>query len=820
MPKRILKQQLEKTAKVRRKSMLLDDPSQLTQLDDEDGGKKNKEIVKSTKHMQYIKSNRNNEVERLLLHNSKKLLYHIDHCDFPALNVGMWPQETNDDFTNYPSCAISMPRPIFVANKQCEKIDICSKRSMTKDLHKIRMKYTRTSYLNALKSNRALRSSAKDGYYHSSAFDMAERLHLQPDPYFDSSYDYYFTGGNLCFLPHSDNIIHAGGEQLQDIMASQFVEIQDDTDTFSLHTVATNKTNENSEIFEFHPLLTSLNCSRQNCFIARQRNLISFNYLNDNKQLKSVTQFRTKSTPFISFAQSERDINTFIITTMKQHVRLYDLNSSAPALVKLYEISPKTPNISWNTVKPWREHTFLYANEKQFFLIDTRSSPEQWMEEVTSSLDNLMCDHISAVLPSDFNNLFYVATSHKLQCMDIRYLKKFSFSDTDGAICRWSHQLRYAPLMIDKLRLNKTEYIALSSPIAGDLHICQLSRERNAQGICLDPSTPAPKHIYSSTCMPYQPPTLFEAYEHARLGGKCLRPEANLEARIKCCTTGLKFLNSSSNNSKSGIGLLLTSNSIGDIFAYTLSKREKNETEERCNKQTDHIMSEFEKKILKQTQPSLNYTEIKNMKGLRKVFLCKTLSAVKKIDFDAMDNEYDEEEVAGENNETNPAPTRPRRKRKHLGRWQKPLSTLYSYKDALVPDLLSIWDIDIEEEKNIRLGNLRHIKPDPTVKVEDWLKENINSNPPMISIPSHSLSRYNENDLSNIFDSTINMTQTQNTTIDFENAVHSTQIMNNTVNATNVDTSNLEIQIQNETQTIEVEKVKIKKKNKKYVKGF
>lgn len=203
------------------------------------------------------------------------------------------------------------------------------------------------------------------------------------------------------------------------------------------------------------------------------------------------------------------------------------------------------------------------------------------------------------------------------------------------------------------------------------------------------------------------------------------------------------------------------------------------------------------------------------------MFLCKALSSVKKFDFDAMDNEYDEDDNRATNNATSP-PANPvkRPKRFQLGRWQKPLSTLHSYKDALVADLLSIWDIDVEEEKHIRLGNLRNIKPDPNVKVEDWLKTNLDANPPMLTIPSQEISRYNDNDTSNIFDSTIFLTQTQNTTIDFENAIHSTQIVDITVNTTTLDTSALEIHINNEATTTVVDKIKTKKKNKKYVKGF
>lgn len=620
-------------------------------------------------------------------------------------------------------------------------------------------------------------------------------------------------------------------------MVSKFAAGDECSHTESLHKVGFHETSENSEIFEIRPLLTSFDSCRQNCFISRQRNLITLNCLNDNNKIKTVTQFRTLSTPFISCAQSERDINSFIVTTMKQHIRLYDLQSSVPALVKLFEISPNSSKISWNTVKPWRENTFMYANEKEFFLIDIRTSPKQWLNKLTFANDSLICDHISAVLPSQFKNLFYVATNHKLQCMDVRLLNKTSLSDSEGSICGWSHQLRYAPLMMDTLRLSQTEYIALSSPISGDLHICQLSRERNVGSISLDPSIHVPKHIYNSTCLPYQPPTLLESYENARLSGKCLRTEANLEARIKCCTTGMKFLNPSFKQSNCGMGLLLTSNSNGDVFAYTLSKREQEETEERYNRQSDEIMAEFEQKICKKTQLPLNYTDIKNMKGktysfcvilqsiiclclklflgLRKVFLCKTLSSVKKYDFDDMDNEYNEDAVVT----NSPEKTHP--KRLHLGRWQKSLSTLHSYKDALVTDLLSIWDIDVQEEKNIHLGNLRNaVKTDSTAKVDLWLTKN-DVNPPMLSIPLQDMSKYCENDTSDTLNSYINNSLTQNTAIDFENAVHSTQIFDNSLNATNnFDQSDVVIQINNGATKTPLEKLKNKKKNKKYTIGF
>lgn len=149
MPKRVLRNHLTKAAKIRRQSTFIEDSLQLSANMDNDIDEKL--VQKPSNHMQYCKLNQNNEIERLLLHNSKSLLYHMNHCDFPSLNVGMWPQE-NNDLTNYPSCAFSTPRPLYVSKKQCEKLDICYKRPMNSEGFTKRMKHTKTSYLTALKS--------------------------------------------------------------------------------------------------------------------------------------------------------------------------------------------------------------------------------------------------------------------------------------------------------------------------------------------------------------------------------------------------------------------------------------------------------------------------------------------------------------------------------------------------------------------------------------------------------------------------------------------------------------------------------------------
>ncbi|XP_061389922.1 uncharacterized protein LOC133325115 [Musca vetustissima] len=784
--------------------------------------------LRKTKQMRCIKYNQNNEIERLLLHNGSGLFYHVDHKDFPAFNVGLWPQEADNSLNNYPSCAFSIPRPIFIADTIQENIDLCCRRPMIREFHRSRLYKTRSAYNNAIK-NKVARSDEKVGIYHTSVFDLAERLLLEPDPYFQASYDYYYTGGNLCVNSETGNIIHATGSNLQTIEAMKYCKSEDVVDDEANYLQSLDKltTTENCEIFEIQPMTTP-NTHQQNCFITRQKNSIAIHTLHDeSNRLKIVTQFRTKSTPFISFTQSDRDYNKLLLTTMKQHVRLYDIGNSEPVLSELFKIESKGFNPSWNTIKPWRENTFLYANEYKFCLIDIRTQPEQWLAAATHIIEhNALCDHISAIKPSEFNNQFYVATNHKLHCLDIRYMKQFSFNDPEGVICRWSHQLHYPPLMIDTYRVRNNEYIALASPIAGDMHICQLSRQKNEEKMVVTTSNRVPKHIFNSPCLPYQPPTLIEAYEHARLEGYCLQPEANLKNRLLACTTGMSFCHPLMEGNEAPLGSLLTSTSLGDIFIQTLTKREGEEPESRGNEDSNEVMAEFAKKLAKQNH-ILNYTEIKNMKTMRKIFLCKYLNTPAKQDIDAMDDSFSENEQPDEQTQT-PRVVKKKRKRLNLGRWQKSFRTLHSYKDALVSDLLSIWDIDMEDEKgDVNLENLQtnlHVKPDPEKKVQNWLETNVTPNPaPMVVIPTCDTSSISRQDITNTkVETEISMifNQTQDT-IDFDNVIQSTQIgdvanMTETFNMSNIEETTLNIT----ANSLDRSNQKPKKKAKKYVKGF
>uniref|UniRef100_A0A0A1WWA4 Apolipoprotein L4 n=1 Tax=Zeugodacus cucurbitae TaxID=28588 RepID=A0A0A1WWA4_ZEUCU len=673
-----------------------------------------------------------NTLERMLLHNSEELKLREKHCLFPAFNVGRFPVNSADELRLYPSFNVSMPCPIYIASNHYENVDICHRRTMAREIYRKRLHTSRTRY-QTVQKDKKFKTNTKEDIYHNSFFELAKRLECDPDPYFHGSYDYYYTGGNLCILGDGEHILHVDGKNMDNLHVGVLPKFTSFTSSF-LNPISSQQSG--GEVFEVRSI-QNLCADSAMSFALRQRNCINFYSIPSTGKMKAITRFNSTSTPFISFAQSPIDLSTFIITTMKQSVRVYDMTSRTPTLTATHDICTRDDamRISWNMVRPWQGQTFLYANENKFFVIDTRTTPEQWLNSCSCDETNTYdCDFISSIAKSEFRDLAYVATNHKLHCLDLRYLGG-NMESGAGAVCRWTHQLEYAPAFMDIYQLGAVEFIALSSALADDMCICELTREHAGQivednGVNVSKSplkSPSKRSLYKSYCLPYQPPTLQDAYQQARSVGKCLQPDADLPTRISRCSTGLAFYDTSTFAECMGeddcdtFTLLLSSNSIGDVFAHRLIEQDTAEPEARLRSATEveNTMCEYAKRVCELTQPRLNCTEVVNLEAMRKVFRCNTLSIP--LNFE-------------EDNKTK-ADITPVRKR-GLGRWQKPIQTLHSYKDALVQDILSIWDIDYEDDKKaISFSHIKKglgVKPDPESLVTDWLNENIKEEKPKL----------------------------------------------------------------------------------------
>lgn len=673
-----------------------------------------------------------NTLDRMLLYNSDELKLLQKHCLFPAFNVGRHPLDSANEFLLYPSFNVSMPCPIYIASSHYENVDICHRRTMAREIYRKRLHTSRTRYQTVQKVKK-FKTNSKEDIYHNSLFELAKRLECDPDPYFHGSYDYYYTGGNLCILGDGQHVLHVDGNNLDSLHLGVFPMLRSFTSSF-LDPISSQQLD--SEVFEVRSI-QNLHADSSMSFALRQRNRVYLYSILSTGKMKALTLFKSTSTPFISLAQSPIDMSTFIMTTMKQSVRVYDVNSRTPTLTATHDVCSKDDamRISWNMVRPWQGQTFLYANEKKFLVIDTRTTPEQWLKSCSfDDTSTYGCDLISTIAKSEFRDLAYVATNHKLHCLDLRCLGG-NMESGSTAVCRWTHQLEYAPAFIETYQLGAVELIALSSALADDMCICELTREHAAQMVEEDEKMvakspgkePTRKSVYKSYCLPYQPPTLQDAYYQARFAGKCLQPDADLSTRISRCSTGLAFYDTATFAECIGeedcdtFTLLLRSNSIGDVFAHRLIEKDTVDLDTRLKSadEVENTMREYAKRVCKLTQPRLNCTEVVNLAAMRKVFRCNTLSIPLNLEED----------------DKTKADITPTRKR-GLGRWQKPIQTLHSYKDALVQDILAIWDIDYEDDKKaVSFSHIKKglgVKPDPASLVSDWLNENIKEEKPKL----------------------------------------------------------------------------------------
>lgn len=313
--------------------------------------------------------------------------------------------------------------------------------------------------------------------------------------------------------------------------------------------------------------------------------------------------------PICSSAQCSQDASTLLITTLEENVYRYDVNRGAASPVELYRVPNFRGSASWNSLVSYNAGQFLYINRSLMYLLDLRAPPSQWLHtEIDPS--GYSCDHIVSTARSSFEYLLYVASAHKLHCLDLRHIWRKDMLDPRVSICQWNHQCEYDPLMLRCHRpsAGNVEFIALSSQLAGDLYLCQLD------GVLKDIKGVPDEIAHRASCLSYQPPTILEAFERARSCGLSLHPHLNLWARLRLSTTGLQF-HAVARKRESQLHLLY-SNSQGDVFAYDLQTN-VGESEQRaaaCSSRTNHessrVIRKLDKYLQKHYDPTLHCTQI------------------------------------------------------------------------------------------------------------------------------------------------------------------------------------------------------------------
>ncbi|TDG51482.1 hypothetical protein AWZ03_001942 [Drosophila navojoa] len=717
---------------------------------------------------------------------TRTLLEHTSHHTHPAFNQGLGQNSVQDRQLNvFPSCAYTVALPVYISSQSTPIVEPCHQRPATHDEWMRNLHYYKSTYLKQTAEQKQRQKKHDNQIYNCHLFDLAEHIALQDNTYFRDSYDYYYTGGNLNLMSYSTAgcpeskplAMHVSGERLQCLHFSQ-VGVEAEL-WRPLHSESL--TDMSSEIFELLPI-NSFRVNHGNMFLARMLNDIVIYELkeledvqdadeDDNEddgeqaskyELCCQSRYTSQDGPFISVAQATNSPNTLAIACQDHTVRFKDIVTQQDIMQREVCILKGIHKTSaWAQLRASQEHCFHYLCQSALLTIDLRCSNEVINPCFASSAYSSNCESFSCLGRSVNPHLLYVASNHKLHCLDMRCMGQ---KVADRAVVTWTHQMSYSPTFMDAIAYEGSEYVAMSSADPSDQRVCEL------KGVLAQSHTEMWSHS-----LPYEPPQLEEALLQARLQGVSVDIYADLAERIKCCTTGIKF-HRLDNAIDGAFAQLLTAKSVGDIYCQRLTLRDELEMqrEQRTGVHTKEAILYYAELVRHHVKRKLRCTTIQSMSVMRDVMKSAKERDVEQekplviedvaINYGFSESEpesmsddegnSEEQQTQPTNSqsqqvakkeetpppETPPAETKPNEDQKAIkkkkavnrGPWQKSVYYLNRFTDLISTRLLSIWDVDefeLTRDVQIDMIDEKLKKDDDGMADEDrtaaWLQQSL-----------------------------------------------------------------------------------------------
>lgn len=705
---------------------------------------------------------------------SRYVLEACRHDTHPALNLGLGQAINSQNPLNlYPSAALTVPLPLYVCNRTTPIVDPCLRRPIVHDEWMRQMGVYKSRFHSHTKKQKHRERRQKEQVYNIHLYDVAEHIAAHDNVYFRDSYDYYYTGGSLNLMQYvkageeaKTLALHLSGKKLQQLHVSQVgmeAELWNPLHTASLEDMS-------SEIFELLPIST-FRVNHGNMFIARLLNDICIYELmqveeavheqnsDDDEEVEEQSQqqpkyelscqgkYSSEAGPFISVAQAINRASTLAVACEDRSLRFMDLETHKDISkhdVRILKGVDKGIS-NWAQVRAWQENCFNYVCQSLLLTIDMRCATEAINPCFASSVYSKHCESFSCLARSGNPHLLYVASNHKLHCLDMRCLGK---KLTDRAVVTWTHQMEVSPTYMDALVHEGSEYVALGSVLASDQRICEMKGAMATSFTSMH-----------SPSLPLAPPQLSEALMEARLNG-CIDIYADLAERIKGSTTGLKF-HRLENASDGAFAQLLTSNSVGDVYCQRVTLRDEQEMqrEERTGTHTHEVIKYYGELVEKHVKRPLHCTMMQSMPAMREIMDLKPQLEDEKpliaedihIDygFDSSKSESEEVSSSQEKQKTKKKPKKKTKKKliketsKELngdavkskgvnrGPWQKSAHYLSRFTDVISTRMLSIWDIDeFDQTRDVEIDMIdEKLKKDKKeeeevdVRTANWLQQ-------------------------------------------------------------------------------------------------
>ncbi|XP_063627290.1 uncharacterized protein LOC134798835 [Cydia splendana] len=373
--------------------------------------------------------------------------------------------------------------------------------------------------------------------------DMAIHWDNDPDPYFNSTYNWYYAGnGNmqLLVIDSKDYLM------CSEINVCYLFEFNRDEVTFSRDAAAVFDCGEGNNICE------SI-CSSQNIIALRTKYkifVLKIVTTDDNEleiELLKVSESKTAYTG-ISFDECHKNI--LYVTDLNNTLKIVNLDRLKARTVELKN-SVKSLVNNWSTVISNERAYYTHVSTRAITLYDKRTngSVRRWSNPDRVA-DDAICALISAAKYSLSGPYLYVATNHNLLLMDMRYQKNLALKPLQ----RWTHGMQSFPSYISICNFERDkELICLSSQWCEDTCVVPNYLQRE----WTDPE-------FKGMTIPYRLPSIIETLNETNQQSLLTDLYKSVENRLVTALSGSLLLEDGEKY------VVLSQNSLGDVTSHVM----------------------------------------------------------------------------------------------------------------------------------------------------------------------------------------------------------------------------------------------------------
>ncbi|KYQ55896.1 hypothetical protein ALC60_05178 [Trachymyrmex zeteki] len=468
--------------------------------------------------------------------------------------------------------------------------------------------------------------------------DIAELLDMDPDPYFEGTYNWYYTGGCLNYVqlngwdvllfPFMGDLVAAHITSMEDYIWKPLLQ---NSAKYKLH----------RSLYEIRQCKLTDTCRilgrhKDQCTLYTLSN--SENHLLLNEIYKQASKL-----PYVSADLSLTNNNYHCTLNAGRILSLWDINR--PNYISSGSVlQNNTTHDAWGCIR-FQEtdpNVLIYVDRCCLHYLDTRTSLDQACLTLCPKFNLENCESLSVEVPSKHNCCRYLGTYHSFLMCDNRSPKQCVRQ-------KWTHQFKDTPLLAAVTNNHDKEIIILSTQKAGENAIILNTWMDEEQS-----------HSFN---LPFTPPHIAETLNESQIQGMCLNPY--LQSRFELCNVGSALV---TNVKKGGVSFFVQ-NSIGDIFYQCITHEDILDKYSPINNKACYALNMWEKALSVQDEPlvPLSLTDKCNMQYIYKNFTNGNLDRLRSIN---------------ENADDSSEPT-----------WKQSLAALGSYMDLLAPELLAVWDI-------------------------------------------------------------------------------------------------------------------------------